>query len=953
MNPMSARRDARITIVVPAKNAAETIVETLASVRAQTVERWRVIVVDDGSTDGTATAVRGMAAGDARIALIRGPERDVGAARNAGLRAVETPFVSFLDADDLLSPTFVEQTMAAFARRPDAAAAYTGWLRLALDGRTEEGPCPDVEGDLFEHFAAACVFPPHACVVRRSVIEEAVGFDEAPTTTEDWDLWQRIARTGACFVRVPGNLVTYRMRLGSRSRDSRRVLDDGLAVIARGHAADERVRRPHPSHQHGADASLLARRSYNHLSWAVGMAIASEEDPAPLIETVRPLRAADLNPWEIAGTVLEAMRVTLGMAPEAAASVAATAADGLRRWLSEIESASGTPDLTLRIVRAIDYIAMHQSALDRPRTLLGAHELSVELAHEVEDITRVPARADRLHAHLAYDGAVFGRIELPISGGHVAAPFIADAAADALGWQMLQQFLFATTFSSLELEEGGDRVRVRRYGVAIGEVNGGQRPSRSALFAAVGWTIFVQELFGITDRDLHDIYEAAPGGGMSGVTIDGPELVADAGHPIHDVTSAAAALTVRCMIGGAWLGDLTLAVVDGCLSAGAIRRALVETWPDELIRTVAREAIVGRPLHDGTSLHARIAGADRNSTRRARRALPGGGLAVTRDANSPVSSPALRLVALPAAGRASIERLARATGQAMLSVPRSAADPIQSAAAYLPDVPLAPGTAAARNLTPQMGAAIEQPEPADRASDSVLVLAYQRVAEHGPGLSDPRLTAPRDFDDQLSWLRSAGYRGFSPDEWRAAIRPGTPIRGRRVVLTFEGGYHDFEQHAWPALVRHGFDAVVFLVTEAIGRTTVWDARTGERVRRLDWSAIRRLHADGVTFGSGTVSHPWLTGRPLESLVAELFDSRSELEEGLRSAVECLCYPYGAEDEAVRRLAGAAGYRVGVSGGTTPWTRYSDRLSVAKTVVSGSISIADFAARVSSAADGTR
>jgi hypothetical protein len=607
MNGSSGADQARCTIIVPARNAADTIVETLASLRAQTVNLWRAVVVDDGSSDETAATVCRIAADDSRIGMIPGPQRGVGAARNAGLRAATSPFVSFLDADDLLAPAFLAHMIPPLETDASTDATYTGWLRLAADGSTEEGPIPNVDGDLFERFAAACIFPPHACVVRRSLVDEVGGFDEAPSTTEDWDLWLRLARTGARFVRVPGSLVVYRMRAGSRSRDSRRVLDDGLAVIARGHAPDPRVRRPHPSHQSGMPLSGFPRNAYNHLSWAVGMAIASGEDPAPLFDRVAGLTALDLDPWELGGTVLESMRVTLCAAPAAAIGILTTLREKLLVWLDAIESASGSAGIAGRTASAIEQLALQRAAADYPCMLLTSYAVAIDLGAPLATITGVPAQANQVRALLSYDGAPLGDIELPADDGRVDLPLVADAAANAFGWQLLRQFLYRTVFPTLHLELAGERLRVRRNGVLIGEVEAAERPDDSALFEAVGWTVFVQELFGMSDCPSSAIYAASESEHDTPIRLDHPLLECDISTPLRAVQSDTSTVVVRCRIGAAVLSDVTVQTTGGIIEAGTIRRAIADTRPNETVRLAAREGIIDWPVQDGIALSARFA----------------------------------------------------------------------------------------------------------------------------------------------------------------------------------------------------------------------------------------------------------------------------------------------------------------------------------------------------------
>jgi glycosyltransferase involved in cell wall biosynthesis len=129
--------DGRVTVVVPAYQREAAIAAALASVTAQTYRGLEVLVVDDGSTDGTAAVVEGLAAADRRIRLIRF-DRNQGrsAARNEGMDQATGEFVTFLDSDDLYAPTRIEHLVAAARRHPDVDVFVDDVMQWA---RTDDG----------------------------------------------------------------------------------------------------------------------------------------------------------------------------------------------------------------------------------------------------------------------------------------------------------------------------------------------------------------------------------------------------------------------------------------------------------------------------------------------------------------------------------------------------------------------------------------------------------------------------------------------------------------------------------------------------------------------------------------------------------------------------------------------------------------------------------------------
>jgi glycosyltransferase involved in cell wall biosynthesis len=126
------------SVVIPAYNAAETIGQAIQSILDQTVHPTEIIVVDDGSTDGTDTAAAGMGR---QVTVISQDNRGPGAATTAGFGRVATPFVATLDADDLWLPHKIARQAVLFDSDPGVAGVFS-LARLFADGAA-----PDAEGD--------------------------------------------------------------------------------------------------------------------------------------------------------------------------------------------------------------------------------------------------------------------------------------------------------------------------------------------------------------------------------------------------------------------------------------------------------------------------------------------------------------------------------------------------------------------------------------------------------------------------------------------------------------------------------------------------------------------------------------------------------------------------------------------------------------------------------------
>lgn len=190
----------KLSVVVPARNAARFIGDTLASLAAQQTADFEAIVIDDGSTDATADIVRGVMAGDPRFRLVAGAAKGVSATRNAGLEAARGEIVLFLDADDLLEPDALGRFALALASAPEAVAALGGVSRIAEDGRLLPGrdnrelaAGPDRLALLLrKNF----IVNGGALAIRRSAALEAGGYDPNLAYGEDWEFWCRLLELG-------------------------------------------------------------------------------------------------------------------------------------------------------------------------------------------------------------------------------------------------------------------------------------------------------------------------------------------------------------------------------------------------------------------------------------------------------------------------------------------------------------------------------------------------------------------------------------------------------------------------------------------------------------------------------------------------------------------------------------------------------------------------------------
>ena len=225
-----------ISVIIPVFNAEQTVSETLRSVQEQSFTELEIVVVDDGSTDGSPARVRDAMLGDSRIVYLRQGNRGVSAARNRGLRESRGSLVSVIDADDLWHPEKLARQAAALGQRRDGAV-LCGIRRFLLDGRETVWLSETIPPELAPGAAALDALIVlrsdqmaliHTALFWRDQLERLGGWAEGQTTAEDWDLWLRAARSGVSFFNLSEPLYFYRKHAASAT--ARETLERALGV---------------------------------------------------------------------------------------------------------------------------------------------------------------------------------------------------------------------------------------------------------------------------------------------------------------------------------------------------------------------------------------------------------------------------------------------------------------------------------------------------------------------------------------------------------------------------------------------------------------------------------------------------------------------------------------------------------------------------------------------------
>jgi len=223
----------RISVIMPCYNAARYVEEAVACVMNQTYPDVELIIVDDGSTDGSVEILERLAARySPKITLLYQHRMGPYPARNNGLRHASGGWVAFLDADDYWAPEALAK-LASVLYENQADIAYCGWQNV---GEGAPGTDPYVPPDYLQmdtaaEFMRTCPWPIHAALVKREAVDAVNGFSERCFSAMDYDFWLRLYAHTQRMVRVPEVLAFYRWHgQGQISKTKWKQVLDALQV---------------------------------------------------------------------------------------------------------------------------------------------------------------------------------------------------------------------------------------------------------------------------------------------------------------------------------------------------------------------------------------------------------------------------------------------------------------------------------------------------------------------------------------------------------------------------------------------------------------------------------------------------------------------------------------------------------------------------------------------------
>jgi peptidoglycan/xylan/chitin deacetylase (PgdA/CDA1 family) len=153
-----------------------------------------------------------------------------------------------------------------------------------------------------------------------------------------------------------------------------------------------------------------------------------------------------------------------------------------------------------------------------------------------------------------------------------------------------------------------------------------------------------------------------------------------------------------------------------------------------------------------------------------------------------------------------------------------------------------------------------------------------------------------NFEAQMSFLKQHKYNVISLDELVSAIIKRKPLAHNSVVLTFDDGYANNYQYAFPILKKYGFPATIFIAVRLVGKKNY-----------LTWKQIKEMEKSGIVFGSQTLNHAYLPDLSPGRQKKEIYASKKIIERHLGHGINHFCYPRGGFSNEIKELVKRAGY----------------------------------------------
>lgn len=193
------------------------------------------------------------------------------------------------------------------------------------------------------------------------------------------------------------------------------------------------------------------------------------------------------------------------------------------------------------------------------------------------------------------------------------------------------------------------------------------------------------------------------------------------------------------------------------------------------------------------------------------------------------------------------------------------------------------------------------------------ILMYHRVVDRVEGPDPYRIcVTASDFETQMKYLHDRRYQAISVEDVARATADGEWPWTKPVIITFDDGYMDNYTFAFPVLKKYRLSASIMLVTSSIGGTSEWDEESDFKGSpMLGMDEINEMATYGITYGSHSLTHRYLTELDDDEVWKELVESKAVLEALTGSEINTFCYPFGRSTPRLHDLVKQAGYSAAI------------------------------------------
>jgi peptidoglycan/xylan/chitin deacetylase (PgdA/CDA1 family) len=180
------------------------------------------------------------------------------------------------------------------------------------------------------------------------------------------------------------------------------------------------------------------------------------------------------------------------------------------------------------------------------------------------------------------------------------------------------------------------------------------------------------------------------------------------------------------------------------------------------------------------------------------------------------------------------------------------------------------------------------------------ILLYHHVGPTPPGWLPAMSVAPERFAWQMGWLAARGYRGIAPADWTAWRAGRTALPERPVMVTFDDGFADLAEHAFPVLERLGFRAALYVVSRPTDGARRWAGPAAPQL--ISDATLRDWNRRGIEIGAHGRTHADLTTLDVAVMEDEIAGSRADLEQRLGEPIASFAYPFGHWNASAHAIA---------------------------------------------------